>query len=334
MNISIDQPKRHVTIVDMNWLKPVLVLAEEDDKQLESLESIPHTLGSDAAAFADAAVSATAILNWSGSRKLLRAVFAMCPNVIWVHSRSAGLDSILFPELVESDATLTNSRGVFSASLGEFVLGAILYFAKDFPRMLRKQSAGIWQPFGVEVIAGQTAGIVGYGDIGREVAVRLHAMGMHILAVKRQIPQKQDLLIQHFYTPKTLRQMLLQCDYVVVTAPLTAETHHMIDEEEFAAMKSSAVVVNVGRGAVICESALVRALTAKKIKGAALDVFEQEPLPPGHKLFKLENVLLSPHCADNTPDWKDRAMTFYLDQYVRFEKGVPLKNIVNKRSGY
>ena len=318
----------------MNRLKPVLVLAEEDDKQLERLKTVPHIIGSDSAAFANAAASAAAILNWTGSRKLLRAVFAMCPDLAWLHSRAAGLDNLLFPELVESDVTLTNGRGVFSAALGEFVLGAILYFAKDFPRMLRNQSAGIWQPFDVEAIAGQTAGIVGYGDIGREVAVRLRAMGMQILALKRHIPQIQDPLVQRFYTLETLHQMLPQCDYVVVTAPLTEETLHMIAEEEFAVMKTSAVVVNVGRGAVIHEVALVRALTSGKIKGAALDVFEQEPLPSGHEFFRLANVLLSPHCADNTTDWKERAMTFYLEQYARFESGEPLKNVVNKRLGY
>ena len=318
----------------MNRQKPVLILAQEDDKQLTRLMDIPHMLGNEVAAFTDAAVTATAILNWSGSQKLLRTVFAMSPSVTWVHSRSVGLDSVLFPELVESDVTLTNSRGVFSASLGEFALAAILYFAKDFRRMLRNQSAGIWQPFDVEAVAGQTVGIVGYGDIGREVAVRVRAMGMCVLAVKRHIPRKKDRLVEHYYAPETLCEMLPHCDYIVVTAPLTDETRYMIDEEEFTTMKSTAVVVNVGRGPVIREAALVHALRSGRIKGAALDVFEKEPLPPEHVLFQLENVLVSPHCADNTPDWKDRAMAFFLEQYDRFERGEPFKNIVNKRLGY
>jgi phosphoglycerate dehydrogenase-like enzyme len=143
-----------------------------------------------------------------------------------------------------------------------------------------------------------------------------------------------DSVVEHFYRPEELRGMVAACDYVVATAPLTAETRHMIGEAEFAVMKTSAVVINVGRGPVIDEAALVSALAAKRIKGAALDVFENEPLPAGHPLYKLENVLLSPHCADHTADWQDQAMRFFLKQYQTFQKGVPLRNVVDKRVGY
>src|SRR4029077_12681246 len=131
------------------------------------------------------APEAGVILSWSVSGKLLRDVFAMCPKVRWVHSRSAGLDTVLFPELIASPVPLTNGRGVFSQSLGEFALGAILYFAKDLRRMIANQEAGRWEPFDIVEISGQTLGIVGYGDIGRAVATRARAMGMRILAVKR-----------------------------------------------------------------------------------------------------------------------------------------------------
>jgi phosphoglycerate dehydrogenase-like enzyme len=254
--------------------------------------------------------------------------------VRWVHSRAAGLDNLLFPELVESQVLLTNSRGVFSASLGEFVLATILYFAKDFRRMVRNQTAAVWEPFEVQEIRGQTVGILGYGDIGRAVASRVHAMSMRVLATKRHVPGSTDPLVERFYKPEELREMIALCDYIVATAPLTAETRHMISDAEFAVMKRTAVVINVGRGPVIDEAALLRALTARRIKGAGLDVFEHEPLPAGHLLYKLENVLLSPHCADYTADWQDQAMRFFLSQYGRFEKGEPLKNIVNKRLGY
>src|SRR5580704_258042 len=147
----------------MDIRKSVLVLARENDPQLTRLEKVPHTTGSPAAVFRQEAIKATAILHWSASRELLRTVFAMCPNVRWVHSRSAGLDSILFPELVQSDVILTNGRGVFSASLGECALAAILYFAKDFRRMIRNQSAERWEAFDVSRISGHTVGIIGYG---------------------------------------------------------------------------------------------------------------------------------------------------------------------------
>ncbi len=318
----------------MSEKNPVLVLVSGNDPQLRKLTDLPHTICRDIASCPGEAKDATVILQWSGAQELLRSSFEMCRKVRWIHSRAAGLDKLLFPELVESEILLTNGRGVFSASLGEFVLAAILYFAKDFRRMIRNQNAGVWEPFDVEEIAGQTVGILGYGDIGRAVATRVRALGMHVLATKRHVATAADPLVERFYKPEDRPQMLARCDYIVATAPLTKETRHMISDEEFAAMKSTAVVINVGRGPVIDEAALVRALITKRIKGAGLDVFEHEPLPAESPLYKLENVLLSPHCADHTADWQDQAMRFFLEQYARFEKGEPLLNIVNKQLGY
>jgi phosphoglycerate dehydrogenase-like enzyme len=325
---------RYSISFDMGKENPVLVLASGDDPQLAMLNELPHTVCGEVAACVQAGKDATVILLWSGTQELLRELFGICGKLRWVHSRAAGLDKLLFPELVESQILLTNGRGVFSASLGEFVLAAILYFAKDFRRMVRNQTACVWEPFDVQEIAGQTVGILGYGDIGRAVASRVHAMSMRVLAMKRHVQGSTDPLVEHFYKPEERREMIALCDYIVATAPLTAETRHMISDAEFAVMKPTAVVINVGRGPVIDEAALLRALTVKRIKGAGLDVFEHEPLPAGHLLYKLENVLLSPHCADHTADWQDQAMRFFLKQYGRFETGEPLKNIVNKRLGY
>jgi phosphoglycerate dehydrogenase-like enzyme len=231
---------------------------------------------------------------------------------------------------------LTNGRGVFSQPLGEFALGAILYFAKDFRRMNRNQQAGRWEPFDIVEIAGQTVGILGYGDIGRAVAARVRPIGMRVLAVKRRgpSPDQADPLVDQIFPPAGRLEMLAQSDYIVAAAPLTPETRGMLGEAEFAAMKPSAVVINLGRGPVIDEAALVRALSEKRIKGAALDVFDTEPLPDGHPFYTLENVLLSPHCADHTPDWTERAMRFFLAQFDRFAAGQPLENVVEKRQGY
>ncbi len=286
--------------------------------------------------FTDAAPEATVLLNWSAPRDLNRSVFLMAPKLAWVHSRNAGLDAFLFPELVESPVTLTNGSGVFSPPLGEFALAAMLYFAKDFRRMIRNQVAAKWEPFDVFRLAGQTVGILGYGDIGREVAWRAHAMGMRVLALKRHLPPPGSDLgpVEKIYPTDQLHEMIEACDYVVVAAPLTAETHHMISGAEFAAMKPEAVIINVGRGPVIDEAAMVRALDEGRIKGAGLDVFELEPLSPESPLYKMENVLVSPHCADNTPDWLDNAMKFFLAQFERFRKGEPLLNVVNKKLGY
>jgi len=318
----------------------VMVLSDPDDPQLSLLDELRETahvaIGNSPDAFKNAAGSAAVIFNWSGSLSLIREVFLMSPAVRWVHSRSAGLERTLFPELIASDVIMTNGSGVFSPSLGEFALGAILYFAKDFRRMIRNQMAGVWEPFDVLPISSQTVGIVGYGDIGRAVATRVQAMGMKVLAVKRHAPAKSnsDPLADRIYGPDHLIEMLSRCDYVVVAAPLNAETTGMIGEAEFAAMKPTAVIINVGRGPVIDERAMIKALSDHKIKGAALDVFDEEPLPKSHPFYKLENVLLSPHCADHTPDWLDNAMRFFIAQFERFHHGEPLLNVVDKKLGY
>ncbi|HEX5233927.1 MAG TPA: D-2-hydroxyacid dehydrogenase [Silvibacterium sp.] len=316
----------------MNDQEKVLVLAKRDEPEFARLKGVPHVLSYDSSAAARGEV--TAILHWSGTRAILRDAFAGCRNLRWIHSRFAGVDGLLFPELVSSGVVLTNGKGVYSAALGEFALAAILYFAKEIPRLRRDQAAEKWAPFEMERIAGQTVGIVGYGDIGRAAATRAHAMGMRILATKRHPAQEADPLIERFFLPAELRAMLALCDYVVVAAPLTPETRHMIGDAEFGAMKSTAVLINVGRGPVIDTDAMVRALNSKRIRGAGLDVVDPEPLPAGHALYGMDNVLLSPHCADMVRGWTEDAMRFFLEQYARFRNNQPLLNVVNKGLGY
>jgi phosphoglycerate dehydrogenase-like enzyme len=202
--------------------------------------------------------------------------------------------------------------------------------------MVRNQAAGAWDPFDIVEVSGQTVGIVGYGDIGRAVATRVRALGMRVLGVKRHglAASQADPLAERIYGPEERIEMIARSDYVVVAAPLTPETLGLIGKQEIAAMKPDAVLINVGRGPVVEEAALINALSEKRIKGAALDVFDTEPLPEGHPFYKLENVLLSPHCADHTPDWMDQAMRFFLEQFERFRKGEPLKNVVDKKLGY
>jgi phosphoglycerate dehydrogenase-like enzyme len=318
----------------------LLVLASPADRHLAMLEALPEetriVAGDSAEAFVRAAATADAVFNWSGTRTLLSEVLGMAPAARWVHTRSAGLDDLLSPELAAHPAVLTNASGVFSPSLGEWVLGAILHYAKDFRRLVRNQQAGVWEPFDVPFIEGQTVGIVGYGDIGRAVAARVRAMGMRVLALKRHLPPPGhvDALAERIYPTEARREMLAQCDYVVIAAPLTPETRGLMGAAEFAAMKREAVLVNVGRGPVVDEAALIQALSQGLVKGAALDVFEREPLPAGHPFYRLENVLLSPHSADHTPDWLERAMRQFLGQFERFRKGEPLANVVDKKLGY
>jgi len=319
---------------------PVLVLTAPGDKSLPLLDELSRlariVIGDSARDCLRTGADAEVILNWSGSLALLREVFLRSRRLRWIHSRSAGLEQTLFPELIESEVTLTNGRGVFSPSLGEFALAAILYFAKEFRRIIHNQMAGVWEQFDVTMVEGKTLGIVGYGSIGRAVAARARALGMNALGLKRRVSEqsKEDLLLARVYGSNQLLEMLAQCDYIAVTLPLTEQTRGLIGDAEFAAMKKNAVLINVGRGPTIDERAMIKAISEGRIRGAALDVFYEEPLPQGHPFYRLENVLLSPHCADHTPDWHEDAMRFFLAQLQRFRCGEPLLNVVDKRLGY
>jgi phosphoglycerate dehydrogenase-like enzyme len=333
-------PRQHCdSLLHMGDLT-LLVLANPTEPQLAMLEQLPPetsiAVGEQVEAFERAAPDAEVIFNWSGSRELLREVFRMCPRVRWVHTRWAGLDGLLFPELEESAAALTNGTGVFSESLGEFALAGILFFAKDLGRMIRNQAAGRWEQFDVDEISGQTLGIIGYGDIGHQVASRARAMGMRVVAVKRHAlpPGATDAHAERIYTPERTEEMIAISDYILVTAPLTTETRGLVGEREFAAMKPTAVVMNLGRGPVIDEAAMLRALRERRIRGAVLDVFDTEPLPPDHPFYRMDNVLVSPHTADHTADWLERAMRLFLENFERFRKGEPLNNLIDKKLGY
>jgi phosphoglycerate dehydrogenase-like enzyme len=317
----------------------VLILGKPGKAQLELLKRLDNSVriiyAESSQESADLAPQADVIFAWSPKKDTLQAVLPKAVRTQWIHVRYAGLDHILFPELIASPIPFTNGRGVFSQSLGEFVLAAVLYFAKDIARMRRSQQAAQWDPFDVQEISKQTLGIVAYGDIGRACASRAKAMGMRVLALRRR-PELSaaDPNVDRMYGWEGLHPMLAECDYVVAAAPLTPDTKGMISDPEFAAMKSCAVIINVGRGPVIDEPAMIRALETNRIKGAALDVTTVEPLPSDSPLYRLDNVLLSPHCADHTADWLNDSMSFFLLQLDRFRHGQPLENRVDLARGY
>jgi len=315
----------------------LLVLANSSQPELVLLDDLRvlAAVGNEFAAIEQPAAEAEVILCWPGPCRLLEQVWPMARSVRWVHCVYAGLDGFLFPALIESNVPVTNSRGVFSDSLGEFVIAAVLFFAKDLRRMIRSQAAEVWDPFDVEEISGQTVGILGYGSIGRAVALRARAMGMRVTALRRN-PEAapSDPFVDEVLPPRRKLELVAGCDYLVVTSPLTPETVGMVGADAFEAMKPGAVVINVGRGPVIDEAALIRALLEQKIRGAALDVFNTEPLPKGHPFYRMENVLLSPHCADHTPRWLWKAMEYFAYNLARYRRGEPLQNVVDKRRGY
>jgi phosphoglycerate dehydrogenase-like enzyme len=317
----------------------VLVLADPAAPALRKLDAIGSgitvRIGKTADALADAIPQARVLFNWTGSKPDVRRILEQAPKLEWIHAMYAGLDRSLFPELIESPIPLTNGSGVFSQSLGEFVMLGILYFAKDVPRRMRAKAEHRWDVFDNVEISTQTVGIVAHGDIGRAVASRARALGMRVLATRRNVaPRPGDEHVDQVFAAADLHAMLPQCDYVAVTAPLTPETTGLIGKAEFELMKPTAVIMNVGRGPVIQEAAMIEALQTNRIRGAALDVFEVEPLPPGSPLWSLDNVLLTAHCADHVEGWVESAVVFFLQQFNRWRNGEPLRNVVDKRAGY
>lgn len=280
----------------------------------------PLALLPETVATTDVAADADVILVGPRYGHLLQEIWPEAKRVRWVHVLSAGVEPVLFDALRDSGVPLTNGRGVFADALGEFALAAMLWFAKGLGRMRRNQAAHQWEPFNVQRLEGRTVGIVGYGSIGRAVGGRAEAMGMRVVAMSR--------------TAGDLDTVLAASDYLVISAPLTPQTRHLITATHLAQMKPDAVLINIGRGPIVDEAALIEALRTNRIRGAALDVFETEPLPPTHPFWTLDNVLLSPHCADHTPDSHERAMRLFLTNLARFERGEPLENIVDQRQGY
>ena len=316
----------------------MLVLADPKAswlKLMENLDGVSKVVINHEEQIHDAAARAEVILNGSFGPRLLATAVPLAKNLKWMHSLWTGVDNVLSPEVIASEVPLTNGRGVFKGPLAEWAVGAMLHFAYDMRRMIRQQEAGKWEAFTIEELRGKYLGVIGYGEIGRATAERAAAFGMRILATRRRSRlMHSDSLVARGYPLSEINALMRESDYVLVAAPLTPETKGLVGAEQIAAMKPSAVIINVGRGAVIDEDALAKALAAGSIKGAALDVYSVEPLPAGHAFYNLPNVLLSPHTADHVQDFVHLAVDCFLDNLRRYRAGEPLTNIVDKHAGY
>lgn len=272
------------------------------------------------------------------ARKQLPLLLAAFPSIEWVHVRSAGIDFVVSDELSQSDVVVTNAKGQFSSSLAEYAMMACSYFAKDLPRLLKQQKEKDWNKYDVEELRGKTLGIVGYGDIGRACAKLAHVYGMKIIALRRnpKLSVNDPFCSVVYGTDKaSLNQLMSESDYIVCSAPSTVETRGMVNADAFEAVKENAVFINLGRGPVVDEDAMIEALKNGKLKGAALDVFDQEPLPKDNELWSLSNVLLSPHNMDQTDIFMHEATEFFVyENLPRFICGKDLLNPVNPKRGY
>jgi phosphoglycerate dehydrogenase-like enzyme len=280
------------------------------------------------------APEADIILHAHLSGDLLTGILPMA-RARWIHCLWTGVDGILKPELLQHPAVLTNGRGVFRWPLADWVLASMLFFAFDFRRVIRQQEQRVWLPFVTAGLKGRTLGIVGYGAVGSAAASRVRPFGMKIAALRRRPEMFQpDAPVDHIYGPDGLNELMAASDYVLVVTPLTSETQGLIGRTEIAAMKPTAVLMNIGRGPVVDEAALIHALESGRIRGAALDVFTNEPLPADHPFWRMSNVLLSPHTADRVEGFLVPAFECFLENLDRFLNGDPLRNVVDKKAGY
>ena len=275
------------------------------------------------------------------------------PRLHWVQLYSAGPDRILDHPLVQTPVIFTTTSGIHAINMAEHVLTMTLAWFHRLPRLLAYQQRGQWPApaerlslFVPEELRGKTIGIVGYGSVGRQVARLATTLGMRVLAMHRstdhrdygfQFPDIGDpegTLPSRYYALDQLHSMLSESEVIVIAVPLTPRTRNLFDDSAFQAMKPTAFLVNVARGEVCNETALVHALEEKRIAGAALDVFHQEPLPPDHPLWHLPNVFISPHIAGLSSLYDERAAMFFEENLRRYLVGEPLYNIVDKVQGY
>lgn len=263
----------------------------------------------------------------------LEAAWPAADSLRWVHAASAGVDQLMFDALIDSDIPVTNAQGIFDRSIAEYVLGAILMFAKDTRNNIHYQQQRRWTHRDTESIHGKRLVVAGAGSIGREIARLCKAVGMDVIGIARRARDADDVF-SAVHAAEDIDTHLPDADYVVVAAPLTEATEHWFDTTRFAAMAPHARFINIGRGPIVVTDDLVAALGDGSIAGAALDVFEQEPLPADHPLWALDNVLISAHMAGDFIGWREALMDQFLDNLARWRRGDDLFNQVSKRHGY
>ena len=280
---------------------------------------------------------------------------ARMPCLQWVQLHMAGVNALFeHPLYTRSTVPITTTSGVHAATIAEYAMTMLLALAHRVPRMVAWQGKGTWPPdlerwplFVPSEIRGASLGIIGYGSIGRELARLAKPFGMTVLACKRDPSKREDtgyalpgtgdpdgVLPDAWYAPRQLGELLARSDVVVMAAPLTRETEHMIGTRELRSMKPSAYFINVGRGATVDETALATALRERVIAGGAVDVFAQEPPPPGHPLYACDNVILSPHVSGFLPSYDDKCVTLFAENLRRWLAGEALRNLVDRAAGY
>lgn len=258
-------------------------------------------------------------------------------SVRWVQATSAGIgDYVQRFQLHDLDATFTTASGVHARPLAEFVLWAMLAFAKRYPVARAQQRAHVWQRFSAEEVQGKTLAIVGLGSIGKEVARLAGLLGVRVVGTKRDTIScdPASLNVERVYPNGQLREMVATADFVCLAAPNTPETAGMVDREVIAAMKQESVLINIGRGSLVDEAVLIEALRERRLAGAVLDVAAREPLPEDHPFWSMENVIVFPHSASTSNRENERITSLFLDNLERYLGDRPLRNVFQAERAY
>jgi phosphoglycerate dehydrogenase-like enzyme len=266
--------------------------------------------------------------------------FRLARRLKWIHATAAGVRQLMYPELVRSGIVVTNASGVHAVPMAEHILGLLVALARSFPTALRYQLQRQWAQQEIwdralhpRELRGQVLLLVGFGRIGKELARRVRPLGMRVWAVTRS-GKADQALAERTLPASRLGEVLKEADYVVLAAPETPETFHMIGPQQFAAMKPTAFLINVARGSLVDEAALIEALRRRAIAGAALDVAEREPLPPDNPLWTLDNVFITPHISAASESLWERQTDLLLENLARWFSGRELLNPVDLRRGY
>lgn len=311
----------------------ILVFSNVEERHLARIREVDprvRVTGVDRRRGIELAPSAEIMLGWSVPEEAVR----RAPQLRWIHSTGAGVDALLFPEIMSREITLTTSSGIHR-SVVEHVFAVMLVLTRRLHLALRDQLQRKWdrhRASGGEDLHGKTLGVLGMGTIGTEIAQKARAFGMHVIGMRRTASPVPG--VDEVVGSDGLHAVLRASDAVVVALPLTVHTKGLIGEEAFRTMKPSAFFINIGRGPIVQEQALISALRERRIAGAALDVFEREPLPADSPLYEFENVIITPHVSGTTPAYMDRAVPLFCENLHRYLRGEPLRNLVDKELGY
>jgi phosphoglycerate dehydrogenase-like enzyme len=314
----------------------VLVTYDMAEADLERIRSVSGAVTVDKAASMEEALAKAAEAEVIHAGRWSDELWKSAPKLEWVQTGGAGVERFLTPDFVASPIVLTNAQGIYAAPIADQVMAFVLHFSRLFNELMRRQMNREWADWGEydpDELVGKTLGVVGLGGIGSQVAKRANGFGIRVIATRKR-PERPPELADEVRGAEELAWLLGESDYVALCAALTPKTRHLIGEHQLELMKRTAYLINVGRGGLVDEPALVAALKRGGIAGAGLDVFEEEPLPSDSPLWDMPNVMITPHNAGSSPRSHDRLMELFRENLRRYVAGEELVNVVDKAAGY